>query len=126
METALLFLLKLCIGVLPPSAGKTAQPGIAGSFAGLHNGVLLVAGGANFEQGYPWDGGKKIYKNDIYICRKKDSGDLQWQTLASPVFPVEVAYGVSVETPEGIWCIGGQTASGISADIHLLSFSQET
>ena len=38
---------------LPDGQGKP-NPGVAGAFAGMSNGVLLVAGGANFPNGYPW------------------------------------------------------------------------
>jgi len=36
-------------------------PGMAGIIAGAHGGVLIAAGGANFPDKMPWDGGKKIY-----------------------------------------------------------------
>lgn len=45
---------------LPPSAGQSQQVGVAGPFAGVHRDALLVAGGANFPEKRPWDGGAKI------------------------------------------------------------------
>ena len=44
---------------LPPGAGQTEQIGVAGPFAGVHGGALIVAGGANFPQAAPWKGGAK-------------------------------------------------------------------
>ena len=40
--------------------------GFAGAFAGLHNGYLLAAGGANFPDGLmPWNGGKKVWHDRV-------------------------------------------------------------
>ena len=64
----LLFFLPLHAGQLVwekvaelPRLNGQAHPGLAGCYAGHHQGVLLVAGGANFPDGMPWDGGKKQY-----------------------------------------------------------------
>ena len=40
---------------LPPLPGQTSQPGLAGAFTGVHNDALILAGGANFPAGLPWD-----------------------------------------------------------------------
>jgi solute:Na+ symporter, SSS family len=33
---------------LPPNSGHTTQPGLAGPYTGMDDGVLIIAGGANF------------------------------------------------------------------------------
>ncbi len=43
---------------LPSQSGKP-HPGLAGAVTGIHNNILLIAGGANFPDGLPWEGGKK-------------------------------------------------------------------
>jgi hypothetical protein len=43
---------------LPPLPDRE---GYAGSFAGVSDGVLLVAGGANFQDRRPWEGGTKVW-----------------------------------------------------------------
>jgi len=50
---------------LPPALGQQKQIGLAGSFSGVHNGALIVAGGANFPIRPSWDGGKKVWWDDI-------------------------------------------------------------
>ncbi len=40
--------------------------GVAAPFAGVGNGTLLVAGGANFPDGFPWEGGRKVWHDLIY------------------------------------------------------------
>ncbi|MCX6997017.1 MAG: hypothetical protein NTV49_07995, partial [Kiritimatiellaeota bacterium] len=41
--------------------------GVAGPFAGVSGGALLVAGGANFPNGMPWAGGRKVWHDAVYV-----------------------------------------------------------
>ncbi len=94
---------------LPPATEDGVQPGLAGAFSGMHDGYLIVAGGANFPKGLPWvkkaDGSspRKIYHPDIYIL-DEDSG---WR-VADQKLPHGYSYGVSLSTAEGILCVGGE------------------
>lgn len=45
---------------LPELPELPAQLGVAGPFAGVSNDALIVAGGTNFPNGAPWDGGGKV------------------------------------------------------------------
>ncbi|MCC7378652.1 MAG: hypothetical protein IT255_04785 [Chitinophagaceae bacterium] len=56
---------------LPPTNGETVSIGLAGPLTGVTNDVLIVAGGANFPDGLPWNGGKKKYHNDIFVLQLK-------------------------------------------------------
>ncbi len=40
--------------------------GFAGAFAGISHGTLLVAGGANFPDKKPWEGGQKVWHDNVY------------------------------------------------------------
>jgi N-acetylneuraminic acid mutarotase len=57
---------------LPPQQGQP-NPGVAGAFAGVSHGALLLAGGANFPNGYPWQGGTKVWQPAIYVLAEKTS-----------------------------------------------------
>src|SRR5882757_3411180 len=47
--------------------------GFAGSYAGVSNGVLLVAGGANFPgDKRPWTQGVKTWYDNIFVLEQKD------------------------------------------------------
>src|SRR5690349_12208619 len=61
---------------IPPPPGANQQYGLAGTWAGINNDVLLIGGGANFPDGMPWLGGKKKYYSDVYAFRKKKNGSL--------------------------------------------------
>jgi SSS family solute:Na+ symporter len=107
---------------LPPSAGQARQPGVAGPFAGVHGNVLMVAGGANFPDKMPWDGGAKIWWDDIWVLEKLADGTTRWVTDKTLKLPRRLGYGVSVSTPEGIVCAGGNDADRCYADVFLLSW----
>ena len=60
-------------------AGKWAKlpaipdkEGFAGAFAGVSHGSLIVAGGANFPDKKPWDGGKKIWYDTVFVLERPD------------------------------------------------------
>jgi len=97
---------------LPSAAGQEAQVGVAGPFAGVHNGALIVAGGANFPLGMPWEkrpdgtAPPKVYHGDIFVL-VRNGKEHSWHVLPTKL-PHPVAYGVSITTPDGVVCIGGE------------------
>lgn len=101
---------------LPPPEGATVQPGLAGAAAGVHNDVLLIAGGANFPDGMPWEGGQKKYHPDVYVLQR----DSQW--LPPQKLPFSFAYAAAVTTPQGLLCIGGENGTGTSKNVFLLQW----
>lgn len=109
---------------LPSSDGKKQNPGLAGAFAGVHHDVLLIAGGANFPDGMPWEGGKKEYHDDIYILQKSKTGKFIAIEYKKFKLRERIAYGAGVSTTEGVVCIGGENKKGISNKVFLLQWDQ--
>lgn len=89
-------------GELPPLPDAV---GFAGPFSGVTGNQLLVAGGANFPDGRPWEGASKIWHDDIYLLESPDS---EWRLAGK--LPKPLAYGVSITTEDGLVCIGGSDA----------------
>ncbi|MBV7530544.1 galactose oxidase [Chitinophaga sp. sic0106] len=90
--------------------------GFAGSFAGTSHGALLVAGGSNFPGGgTPWNGGKKVWYDHIYVLEKPDGA---WKLAGK--LPRALGYGVSVVDKEGLICIGGSNAEGHYSEVFRL------
>ncbi|MFA1770203.1 sodium/solute symporter [Rufibacter glacialis] len=106
---------------VPASPGSKVQPGLAGSTGGVHNNVLLVAGGANFPEGMPWEGGKKKYWQDIFVLSKGEKGDYTWLEKTFQL-PEPVAYSASVTTEKGVVSIGGENEKGIQKRVQLLQW----
>ncbi|WP_428305714.1 sodium:solute symporter family transporter [Lacipirellula sp.] len=90
--------------------------GFAGSVAGLDRGTLLVAGGANFPQGRPWDGATKTWHDRVFVLRPNAK---EWEELADRL-PRPLGYAVSATTPYGIAVVGGNHADGVYRDAFLL------
>jgi cyclically-permuted mutarotase family protein len=111
----------LTLPAIPPALGDSVQPGLAGPVAGAHGNFVLVAGGANFENGLPWRGGKKVYHEEIYLMEKSASGDFVWKQSTEKL-PFSMAYPVCVSTPEGVLSIGGEDQNGLVNHFFLFSF----
>lgn len=92
--------------------------GFAGSFAGVSGGALIMAGGANFPEAMPWDGGKKVWHDAVFILEKPGGAWLKDFKLPRPL-----GYGVSVTTPEGVLCAGGSDARQHFKDVFLLQWN---
>lgn len=109
--------------ILAPIAGGghgDVQPGLAGPVVGSSNGALIVAGGANFPEAMPWDGGAKKWHEQVYVLSDADAD--AWITRKGWWLPRPVAYGVSISTEEGVICIGGCDAEKCHAEIYRLEW----
>lgn len=95
---------------IPPLEGRSMQDGLAGAYAGHANGVLLVAGGANFHgsraiaatgEWYAHRGLQKVWNRDIYARQ-----DGIWRVAGQ--LPSGLGYGASFEIPQGLLLVGGE------------------
>lgn len=83
--------------------------GFGGPLAGVHDGTLIVAGGANFPNDPPWsvDGrppGAKVWHDRTFWMRPGS------KTFATgPRLPRPLAYAPSVSAPDGMYVLGGET-----------------
>jgi cyclically-permuted mutarotase family protein len=105
---------------LPAGPGREAQPGVAGPFIGVSNGAVLVAGGANFPERPPWEGGPKVYYDDIFVLDGDAGGKIAWRTGST--LPRPLAYGASVQTPDGVICIGGSDGKETHRDVFRMTW----
>lgn len=90
--------------------------GVAAPFAGVYKDQLLVAGGANFPEQMPWDGGKKVWYDHVWTLQGSEAS---WQRAGQ--LPRPLAYGVSVSTPRGVACVGGSDADRHYADVFRIA-----
>ncbi len=91
--------------------------GFAGSFAGAHHGALIVAGGSNFPEKRPWEGGTKVWYDKVFVLEKPDGAWKEGFKLSQPI-----GYGVSINTKDGLLCIGGSSAKAHHAEVTLVSY----
>ncbi len=97
---------------LPP---YPQAPGMAGMMVGVHQGVLIAAGGANFPDVHPWDGGKKSIYPEIYVLLP---GETAWR--AAGHLPGRRGYGATVSLPDGVLIAGGEDGDQVFQDSLLL------
>ena len=105
--------------------------GVAGPAVGVHNDVLIVAGGANFAKADDpklWDV-EKQYHDRVWILERAQTGEgevFQWRVdteefrLRKPV-----AYAAVVSTDFGVLVLGGEDSKGPTDSAFLLSWSGE-
>lgn len=110
---------------LPAPEKGMEQSGLAGAFSGIHNDALIVAGGANFPNGMPWEGGEKVWWDEIYVLEKKGEGNYLWRVREERL-PRPLAYGVSISTEDGIICIGGNNSEGVYREVFRLQWDPAT
>lgn len=93
--------------------------GFAGSFAGVSNGALLVAGGANFpDGGAPWTGSIKKWYDRVFVLESPQGA---WKEAAK--LPRPLGYGVSLSWRNGVVCLGGSNESGHYPDAFILHYT---
>jgi len=90
--------------------------GFAGPFAGTTGDALIVAGGANFPDGRPWDGATKVWHDRIFVLTDPAG---PWQTECGRL-PRPLAYGASVSTDDGVLLLGGGDAERHYRETYLL------
>lgn len=102
---------------IPPLANDSISLGYAGMMGGIHNNIVIAAGGANFPNATPSEGGQKKWYDHIYWL---ENGT--W-TRSKQTLPTPLAYGASVSTPRGVFCIGGNNEDHTSNKVFLLTFN---
>jgi SSS family transporter len=109
---------------LPPNSGQSKQPGVAGAYTGVDDDVLIVAGGANFPDQLPWDGGLKKYYDEVFIL-EKSRGEYQWRTVENKI-PHAAGYGGAISTTKGLLCFGGNTSDNTISDSWFIDYIPNT
>jgi N-acetylneuraminic acid mutarotase len=93
--------------------------GIAGSFAGVSHGALIVAGGANFPEQPLWEGGRKAWHDTVFVLERPNAS---WKVAGR--LPRPLGYGVSATYRNTVICAGGRNETGHSAGVFRLEWKQ--
>ena len=93
------------------------RPGVAAVMAGVNGGALIAAGGANFPDLPPWEGGVKKTYDEIFVL---PAGAIAWQPAGR--LPEPRAYAAMVSVPEGVLAIGGENVAGFFQDVVWLNW----
>lgn len=96
---------------LPTLKEGAHQLGLAGAVIGISNERFIIAGGANFPNGLPWEGGKKAFHQEVYIAKMGNKNQLEWEP-ARPLLPNPLAYSANVSFQNGFITVGGEDYIG--------------
>lgn len=105
-----------------PSINGKENPGIAGAYSGFIGNNLVIAGGANFPDATPWEGGTKTWWSRLYYMDTK-ADKSEWKIIETGL-PQPMAYGVSIQLSDGLLCIGGCDASKCYSDVFLIQLEK--
>ena len=99
--------------------------GLAGPICGTDGNALIVAGGANFPDAPPWNNGRKVWHDSIYVL---ESPEGVWKKVGN--LPRPIGYAVSLSIPSGLGvepgvaCLGGSNAEGHYSDCRILRWKE--
>ncbi len=96
---------------LPPIPDRL---GFAGSYAGASGGALFVAGGANFPDKLPSEGGTKVWYDRVFVLEPNAA---TWRETGK--MPGAGGYGASVQLDDGVLLIGGGDAKRNFSEVWL-------
>lgn len=89
--------------------------GVAGPIAGIVKNKLIIAGGANFPAGMPWDGGSKVYQKDIYLFDIDSNGVIEY--VGRQDFQDSIAYAANISFQDMIYSVGGERLGKATTDV---------
>lgn len=112
------------VALVPRSESSEEAMGLAGMYGGKHNGVLILAGGTNFPQSPPWEGGYKKWWDRIFLLEEVN-GEYHFKDSTSYQLPQPLAYGASVSHISGAILIGGNNEEGAQKDVLRLTWEVE-
>lgn len=95
--------------------------GFGGAFIGVYQDHLVVAGGANFPTAPPWQGGQKVWYNEVLALAP---GATAWRNAGKLAEPR--AYGAAVSTIYGVALLGGNDGDRHYANCQLLTIDPAT
>lgn len=105
---------------LPDSVSLGFGKGFAGHYTGVHQGIVILAGGTNFPEKTPWEGGAKKYWDQISLIQHSE-GEFNWKSLGEFRLPKTMAYGSAVSGKNGLILLGGENEQGELADVIQIS-----
>jgi len=85
-------------------------PDPTGTFIGVHNDALIVAGGSTVS-------------DDIYVLQKIKKGEYSWLTDENFKLPRFLSDGAAITTDIGIICAGGRDSIQCYSDVYLITWN---
>lgn len=101
---------------IPTTESAQKSIGYAGMLGGIYQQHIIAAGGANFPDKMPWEGGAKVWHDQIFVYSNG-----QWVT-SNQTLPEPLAYTANVSTEKGIYSIGGNNKNGPNKSVFIFTY----
>ena len=98
--------------------------GVSGAFTGKIGNSVVIAGGSDFPDKKPWEGGKKAYYNDIYILDETEGK--YYCILSETNLPVPLGNGCSASDGKTLFCFGGCNSTETSETVYAIRMADGT
>ncbi len=98
-----------------------APAGLSGTYAGVSNGALIVAGGVRFSENSLSEEGEQTWHDAIYVLPGRSNENEDWITGFR--LPRALAYGASVSSDDSLVLIGGRDATKSYKDVIRLRWN---
>jgi len=108
-------------GVLPVQPNGLIHMGLSGVVSGLVGDQIIIAGGNNFPEGLPWEGGIKKYYKRVFVYNNQKDTLLNTFTFN---LPANVAYAAVAQLKDGIFYAGGEDEKGPLSSAYLIKKSK--
>ncbi len=105
-----------------PETENNRGYGISSAGVGILNDKLILIGGSNFSEAYPWDGGRKVFLNDMLIAEKTNDDSIVW--LKQPYqFPVRISNSIAIGDGKTLYILGGLNDAETNKKVFKLYFN---
>ncbi|WP_114749852.1 sodium:solute symporter family transporter [Pleomorphovibrio marinus] len=111
------------LGSLPAKEGDSRSLGFAGMYGGAIEDRFILGGGANFPDAPPWEGGEKVYSDQLLVMEKQ-GGEWVWAKDLDIRLPHPMAYGASLKINDDLILLGGENADGFLDNALVLSWDE--
>lgn len=108
---------------LPAQENGAAHPGVAGPMTGVIGDRLVIAGGANFPEKMPWEGGRKEYSRQAYVYRISDG---VFRLVHRQVLETAVSYAGSCTAGGALYVAGGENSRGPVSSVMRISWQGDS
>ena len=112
------------LGTIPPT-NTDSQLGMAGPITAILDDKLIIIGGSNFPDNYPWNNGKKKFLDEVHIGVLTKANKLDWIDQNKYTFPIAFCNGLSTTVNSTIFVFGGKTNNGINNIVYRIRFDDK-
>ena len=106
-----------CVASMPGASSSHA--GVSGAFVGVSGHTVIIAGGSDFPDLKPWEGGHKKYYDTVYTLALHD-GEYVCE-VSDARLPVPLAGGCAASDGRTVYCFGGRNDEVASDKVYAIS-----